>query len=310
MIAYRNRVEGCGYPPLACSVEHGLELVVEDEHESSTGSSEDVGKATLEEGSWSLVLEDLPEAVHGSIVHGVSTGLSSVHHESSSDGIKWVRGDTGTDSDDLGESPLVEDVGLLEIREENDLSGIEGTEVRGSVGDDTNDGDTETVVDTTDSTLLDGLLKAVNESIELSISSGTNISGESGSGEIEWVDEAEGSGTSRTTGGAVSEEEHAWLSLWVVWAEVDLVEIFACEVDGLGWEITNHVGEVTSVKGSETLLSDNSLEAITNTVISILWRDVLVSILNLEEELDSLNWGDDCLGDGSGNTTNHEINQE
>jgi len=303
-------VEGCGYPPLACSVEHGLELVVEDEHESSTGSSEDVGKATLEEGSWSLVLEDLPEAVHGSIVHGVSTGLSSVHHESSSDGIKWVRGDTGTDSDDLGESPLVEDVGLLEIREENDLSGIEGTEVRGSVGDDTNDGDTETVVDTTDSTLLDGLLKAVNESIELSISSGTNISGESGSGEIEWVDEAEGSGTSSTTGGAVSEEEHAWLSLWVVWAEVDLVEIFACEVDGLGWEITNHVGEVTSVKGSETLLSDNSLEAISNTVISVLWEDVLVSILNLEEELDSLNWGDDCLGDGSGNTTNHEINQE
>jgi len=303
-------VEGCGYPPLACSVEHGLELVVEDEHESSTGSSEDVGKATLEEGSWSLVLEDLLEAVHGSIVHGVSTGLSSVHHESSSDGIKWVRGDTGTDSDDLGESPLVEDVGLLEIREENDLSGIEGTEVRGSVGDDTNDGDTETVVDTTDSTLLDGLLKAVNESIELSISSGTNISGESGSGEIEWVDDAEGSGTSSTTGGAVSEEEHAWLSLWVVWAEVDLVEIFACEVDGLGWEITNHVGEVTSVKGSETLLSDNSLEAISNTVISVLWEDVLVSILNLEEELDSLNWGDDCLGDGSGNTTNHEINQE
>jgi len=287
-----------------------LEFVVEDEHESSTGSSEDVGKATLEEGSWSFVLEDLLEAVHGSIVHGISTLLSSVHHESSSHGIKWVRGDTSTDSDDLGESPLVENVGLLEIREKDDLSGIEGTEVRGSVHDDTNDGDTETVVETTDSTLLGGLLKAVDESSELSISSGTDISGESGSSEIEWVDEAQGSGTSSTTGGAVSEEEHAWLSLWVVWAEVDLVEILACEVDGLGWEITNHVGEVTSVKGSETLLSDNSLEAITNTVISVLWSDVLVSILNLEEELDSLNWGDDCLGDGSGNTTNQEINNE
>lgn len=305
-----NRVEGCGYPPLACSVEHGLELVVEDEDESSTGSSEDVGKATLEESSWSLVLEDLLEAVHGSIVHGISSLLSSVHHESSSHGIKWVRGDTGTDSDDLGESPLVENVGLLEIVEENDLSGIEGTEVRGSVHDDTNDGDTETIVETTDSTLLSGLLKAINESSELSSSSGTDISGESGSSEIEWVDEAEGSGTSSTTGGAVTNEEHAWLGLWVVWAEVDLVEILACEVDGLGWEITNHVGEVTSVKGSETLLRDDSLEAITNTVISVLWEDVLVSILNLEEELNSLNWGDDCLGDSSGNTTNQEIDNE
>jgi hypothetical protein len=147
-----------------------LEIVAEDEHESTTGSSEDVGKATLEEGSWSLVLENLLEAVHGSIVHGISTGLSSVHHESSSDGIKWVSSDTGTDSDDLDESPLVKDAGFLEIFEKNDLTGIEGTEVRGSVGDNTNDRDTETVVKTTDSTLLDGLLEAVNESSELSIS--------------------------------------------------------------------------------------------------------------------------------------------
>ena len=61
MIAKGAKTKGCRYPSSHFSVEYGLELVVEDEHESSTGSSEDVGKATLEESSWTLVLEDLFE---------------------------------------------------------------------------------------------------------------------------------------------------------------------------------------------------------------------------------------------------------
>jgi hypothetical protein len=292
------------------SVEDSLELVVEDEHKSATGSSDDVGEASLEESAWSLVLEDLPEAVHGTVVHGVSSGLTSVHHESSSHGIERVRDNTGTNGDDLGETPLVEDTGLLEVLEENNFSSVEGSEVGGSVGDDTNNGDSETIVDTTDSTLLDGLLEAVNESRELSLSSGSDVSSESGSSEVQWVDEAEGGSTSSTTGGHVTHEEHAWLSLGVVWAQVLLVEVLASKVDGLGWEITNHVGEVTSPEGSETLLGNNSLEAVSNTVVSVLWGNVLVGILDLKQKLDSLNWGDDGLGDGGGNTTDQEIGQE
>jgi len=287
-----------------------LELVVENENESTTGSSDNVGKASLEEGSWSFVLEDLGKAIHGSIIHAVGSGFTSVHHESSSDGIEWVGDNTGTDGDDLGETPLVEDVGLLEVGEKNNFSSVESTEVGSSVGNDTNNGDTETIVDTTKSTLLDGLLEAVNETVELSLLSGTNISGESGSSEIEWVDEAEGSSSCSTTGGHVTHEEHTWLSLWVVWAEIGLVEIFARKVDGLSWEITDNVGQVTSPEGTETLIGNNSLEAVSDTVISVLWGNVLVGILDLEEELDSLNWGDDSLGDSGGNTTNHEINQE
>ena len=293
-----------------CSLEESLELVVEDKDEGTTGSSDDVREASLEEGSWSFIFKDLLEAVHGSVIHAIGSGLSCVHHESSSDGIEWVGDDTSTDGDNLGETPLGEDIGFLEVGEEEDLSSVESSEVGGSVGNNSNDGDTETIVDTTDSSLLDGLLEAVDESVELSLFSGTNISGESGSCEIEWVDEAEGGSSSGTTGGHVTNEEHTWLSLWVVWAEIGLVEIFACEVNGLSWEITNNVGQVSSPERSKTLLSNDSLEAVSDTVISVLWGDILVGILDLEEELDSLNWGDDGLGHGGGNSTNHEILHE
>jgi hypothetical protein len=287
-----------------------LELIVEDKNKSATGSSDDVREASLEESSWSLVLEDLVEAIDGSVIHAVGSGFTSVHHESSSHGIEWVGDDTSSDGDALSETPLGEEVSLLEVAEEEDLTSVESTEVRGSVGNDTNDGDTETVVDTTDSTLFDGFLEAVNESSEFSISTGTNISGESGSSEIEWVDEAKGSSSCSTTGGHVTKEEHAGLSLWVVWAEELLVVIIACKVDGLSWEITNDVSEISSVKGPESLLGNDSLEAVSDTSVSVLWGNLLVGVLDLEEELDSLNWGDDGLGDGSGNTTNHEINHE
>ena len=292
-----------------CSCDHSLNLVVEDKNESTTGSSEDVRKASLEEGSSTFVMVDLLEAINGSVIHGVGSSLSGVHHESSSNGIEWVRDDTSSDGDDLGESPHGEEVGLLDIFEQNDLTSIEHTEVGGSIGDDTNDGDTETVVETTD-TLGGRLLEAIDQSSEFSLFSRTDISGKSGSCEIERVHDGKGGSTGGTTRGAVTNEEHTRLGLWVVWAEPLLVEIFTGEVQGLGWEVTNDVGQVSSPERSETLLGDDSLEAVSNTIISLISWDVLVSILDLEQKLDSLDWGDGSLGDGGGNTTDHEIDEE
>lgn len=120
-----------------CSFEHGLDLVVEDEHESATGSSDNVGEAALEEGLATLVLVDLLEAIDGARVKEVSS--AGLHHESSSDGIEGVRSNTSGHSDELSEGPHGEEVGLLGIGEENGLTGIEGSEVRGSVNNDTND---------------------------------------------------------------------------------------------------------------------------------------------------------------------------
>jgi len=286
-----------------------LDFIVENEHKSSTGSSKDVGKASLEESSTSLISIDLSEAVHGTCVHSIGSGFTGSHHESSSDGIKWIRNDTSGNGDNLSETPLDKEMLFSVVLEEDDFTRIEHTEVRGSVGNDTDDGDTETVVELA-STLLSNLHEAVNETCEFSFSTGTDIGSKSGSCEIEWVDEAEGSSTSSTTGGAVTDEEHAWLSFWVVWVESLLVEIFASEVQGLGWEITNDVSKITSPKGSNTLLGNNSFEAVTNTTVSLVSSDVLVGILDLKEKLDSLNWGNGGLGDGGGNTGDKEVNHK
>ena len=100
------------------------------------------------------------------------------------------------------------------------------------------------------------------------------------------------------------------MSLWVVWAKVQFVEVLAGKVNGLSWEITHDVSEITSPEGTDTLLGNNSLEAVSDTDISVFWGDVLVGILDLKEELDSLDWGDDSLGDCGGNSSDEEIGEE
>lgn len=118
-----------------------LDLVVEDEHESATSASDDVGESALEEGTGTFVLKDLVEAINGASVHDICS--TRLHHKSSSDCVKRVRGNTSRDSDELSERPHSEEVGLLVVGPEQDFAGVKHAEIRGSVCDDTDDGDCE-----------------------------------------------------------------------------------------------------------------------------------------------------------------------
>jgi len=288
--------------------EDSLDLGVEDEDEGTTGTSDNVGEGALEESLGTFVSSNSLEAVQSAVVHLLlSTG---VHHESTSDGIKRIGNDTGADGDNLSEGPHGEDVSILGIREENSLTGIEHTEVRGTISDDTNDRDTETSVETLRTILGKNLLEAVDEAVELTLSTGSDISSETGTGEIKRVDDGEGSGTSSTTGSAVTEEELDWLFLGVVRVQSLLVEVFEGEVESLSREVTNDVGQVTSPEGTETLLFDDSREAVADTVVSIFSLDGGGSILDLQEELNSLDRGYDSLRHSSGDTTDEEIGDE
>lgn len=253
------------------SEEVSLDLGVEDENESATGTTEDVGEGALEEGFGSFVLVNLDEAVHGAVVHLLSA--TRVHHESTTDGVKRVGNDAGADSNSLGETPNCEDVGVLHVGEEHDLASVEHTEVRGTVGNDTDDGDAEASVETCRAFLVEDLLEAVNETGELTVGTLTNISGEAGTGEIERVNDRERRGTSSTTGGAVTDEEHAWLLLGVIRVEDGLVEVLASEVEGLSGEVPHNVGHVTTPQRSEALLLDDTGEAVLDAVETILRFD-------------------------------------
>ena len=302
---HRRRFAACA----RCSAEEvGLDLGVEDEDESSTSASDDVGEGTLEEGLCTFVGKDSLEAVNGAVVHFLSS--SGVHHKSTSDRVERVGDDTSGNGNTLSEGPHGEHVSLLGVWEEHGFACVEHSEVRGTVGDDTNDGDSETSVETIGAILFKDLLDAVDETVEFTLATLADVSSKTGSSEIKRVNDSQGSGTSGSTGGAVTNEEHAWLLLWVIRVEDLLVKVLEGEVQSLGGEISDDVGEVTSPERSETLFLDDSLEAVANTVISVLSLDCRGSILDLEEELDSLNGSDNCLGDSSGDTADHEIGKE
>jgi hypothetical protein len=64
------------------------------------------------------------------------------------------------------------------------------------------------------------------------------------------------------------------------------------------------------------LLVENTGEAVTNALVLDHFLGTFSggflghSVLNLEEELDTLDGGDDGLGDGGGDTTDHEVGSE
>jgi hypothetical protein len=289
---------------ITCEV--GLDLSIKHQHEGTTGTTENVGKGTLKESSGAFVRRDLSEAIHSTSVLDVGTGFTGLHHQSTTDGIKRVGGDAGTNSNDLGEHPHGKDVSGLGIGEKEGLSSVEHTEIAGTVSDDTNNGDTETTVKTSSTIGLSDLHEAVNETSEFTTLSGTNISSEAGTGEIKRVDDAKGSSTSGTTGSHVTHEELYGFLLLVVGVENLLVKILEGEVEGLSGEIAHNIGQVTAPESGEALLAHNTAEAITNTLV-LITSHVLHGVLNLEEQLNALNRGNSCLRDGGGATADHKV---
>jgi len=285
-----------------------LHFVVHDQDKGSTSTSEDVGESTLEESLTTFVFQDLLEAINCTIVQEfLSTRL---HHQSSSNSIEGIRNDTREGSDGLGNDELEENGGLG-VRQESSLGGIVTTEVASSVGDDTNDGDTESLIKTLNTINSSNLVDTVNKTGELSIRSiSSDISSKSSSGEIEGIDEHQRSGTSSTTGGEVTEEEFPEILLGVIGAEDLLVGILEGEVEGLSGEISDNVSEITSPESRDTFFLGDSEEDINDTLVLLVFRDMGVGSLSLEEELDSFDGSDSSLGDSSGDTTENEIEGE
>jgi hypothetical protein len=141
---------------------------------------------------------------------------------------------------------------------------VVATEVGSTVDDDTLNGHAEATVQANDTVGLQCLLDTVNQAIVLTIcSSLADISTQASTGVIQWVDEAEGGGSSSTTGSQVSDEVAPELCLLVNTAQEDLfVDVLEGEVEGLGREVSDDVGQVTTPEGAEALFLWNTDEAI------------------------------------------------
>jgi hypothetical protein len=171
-------------------------LIVDGQHTSTSDTTEDVGTSTLEEGSDTLLGNDLATSIEGRLV---LDGLTRSHHHTTTDGVQWVRSNTSTSSDRPAEKEGSQEVTLKRTDKDDRLDRVVQTEVQTTVDNDTSDGRTETTVETGDTVSSEGLLVDVDQTVELTLATGLGVLvvvGKTGTGVVEGVDEEEGSGTS------------------------------------------------------------------------------------------------------------------
>lgn len=114
-----------------------------------------------------------------------------------------------------------------------------------------------------------------------------------------------------TTGGKVAHHPLGVTVTLLLVGEHGLVGVAESEVQGLGREVTDDVGSVTTPEGDDTLIGGSTSEAVGNTVVLVGETASLKHlILVLDEELDTLNGGSSGLRDGGGNTTHQEVDNE
>jgi len=276
------------------------------QHTSAGNTSEHVGAGTLHERHETLVLDDLSGAIDGTVVLDTAT---AGHHHAPSHGVDWVGGQAGHD----GHRPTEEeaDQSASTIANHDWLKRVVKSKVHTSVDEDTDARDDKTSVETANSVGGESLSVDVDETVVLSLAvSALVVVGQSSSGEVEGVDDGEGEGTSETTGSDVGGE---LLPLWGVlcYAEGSLDGVLEGEVEGLGWEVSEHVGQVTSPEWSNTLGGQGSLGAIHDASVWLVESALLDHlILVLDEELDSLDWRGNGLGDTGGDTREHKVLEE
>ncbi len=173
-----------------------LELIIDGEHTGTGDTTEDVGTSTLEQGLDTLLGNNLLEGIDGALV---LDGLTRGHHHATTDGIKGVRGDTGTSGDAPTEEERGEEVVGEGTDEDDRLDGVVHAEVETTVDDDTGDGRSEATVETGNTVRGEGLAVDVNETVELAVTATLGrlgVVGQTGTGVVERVDEEERSGTS------------------------------------------------------------------------------------------------------------------
>lgn len=191
---WRRRLAGAALEGLA--EEDDLELIVDRQDTSTGDTTEDVGTGTLEERLDTLLGDDLAGGIHGTLV---LDGLTRGHHHATTDGVKRVRGDTGTGGDAPTESERGQE-GVLERAGEDDrLDRVVHTEVQTTVDDNSENGGGEATVETGNTVGGQGLAVDIDKTVELAVTTllgVLGVVGQTGTGVVQRVDEEQRGGTS------------------------------------------------------------------------------------------------------------------
>merc|ERR1719154_1003188 len=227
---------------------HLLELVKSSQDTRSGNSSQDVGSGSFHQRHESLVLEDLHSAVHGSLVLDSAPGG---HHHSPSDGVNGVGHEAGSDGDSPAKEERERDTGV--VSQKHRLQSVEETEVHATVDEDTDSRDGKSSVKPLDTVRLEGLGVDINQTVELSLSAlALGVIGQPGSGVVQGVDKEERHGSRHSSAEDVHSELPGIAGI-LGGGKGGLDGVLECKVQGLRGEVSEHIGQVTSPEGVDSL---------------------------------------------------------
>jgi len=280
---------------------------IETGQDTGTGdTTEDVSSGSLHHGHEAFVLEDLNGAIHGVLVFD---GGTRGHHHSSTNGVNGVGHKTGGNGDTPAEQEGQENVGVL--TQQDGLQGVVETEVHATVDEDTDARNDEATVQTLDTVRFQGLGVDIDEAVELTVSATLlgrlGVVSQTSTSVIERVDEQEGHGT----GAASRNDVHAELAnvAGILGGGEGLLDgILEGEVQSLGREVTEDVGEVTAPESEDAFAGHGTAGTIDDAIVGFVEDTLLDHLaLILDEELNTLDGSSGSLGHTSGNTGEHEV---
>eukprot|EP00756_Hemistasia_phaeocysticola_P012151 Hpha_TRINITY_DN15176_c0_g12::TRINITY_DN15176_c0_g12_i3::g.127850::m.127850 len=288
--------------------------VVQHEHERRTHGTERVRGETLVERARALLRGDHLHAVEGALVHTVLHRLLGLHLQTTTHRVERVRNQGGGQHGGLsraeGRHHAHETQVVLVRVQPHD--GVEGSELHTTVRDDTRHTHTETVVQTQHTLrALRGLHDAVTQTVE-GLLTATDVRRQTRPRVVQGVHDAQTAGTRGTTGRQVHGEELPELRLRVVLREHLLDGVLERQVERLGGEVTDHVGEVTTPERRQTLLLVDAREAVTDAGVTrhLTAHDTRVGILRLDHQLHTLDRRGRGLGHRPGHTAEEEVEGE
>ena len=86
-----------------------------------------------------------------------------------------------------------------------------------------------------------------------------------------------------------------------------LVFIFEGEVESLGGELSDDIGQVTAPEGQDSLLLGYADHAVYNAFVLLICGDLFAGMLHLQQQLDPLDGHYSHLGDGCSHSTCQEV---
>jgi len=288
-----------------------LDLIVQHEHDGGTSTTDNVGEGTLEETTDTFLGHDLGNAISHTVVHLVGLGLGSLNLETTLHGIKGVSDDAGSGDGNLGDDELgsnTDESEILLVRVEG-LDGILKTELGTTVHDNTHGRGGDTVVQGKEAVGLDGLHEAVTHARVLL--DATQVSTEDGTDVNERVHDGIGQSTGGRTRGDLRSGEPQEVGLLVVLGEQLLDGILEGQVASGGGDVTHAVGNVTAPLRADTELGDVTGKAVAHARVRLhlTGQHAGVGGLILDGKLNFFDGGRDGLGDGTGDTSGGQVDQ-